>query len=92
MAEPVGETVARIDQNVIYILKTLDDHAKNLNDHITEDKKIQTDFIFPMWNERNQRIGAEKARNNTGIITGWAINIVIAAATAWAMIKSINIK
>jgi hypothetical protein len=84
------EIIARIDENVKYLRESFDEHKESFNQHVQHDNQIANDYIKPLWEERNQRIGAANYRKAGSVVLGWAINAGIAVAAAWAAVRGMK--
>lgn len=84
------ELLIRIDENVCYLRKTLDEHQRAFKDHVDEDKRIVKDFMLPLWNAHQQELGKVSAASLGGKMLGYCIGAVIAAVTAWAAVKGVG--
>ena len=85
-----AELLARIDENVKYLVKARVEDKAAFDAHVEKDEKIVNEFIRPLWENRQQNIGAASARNYGGQLIGYGINAIIAVTAAWAAVKGLS--
>lgn len=86
----VEQMIARIDENVKYLIKARQEDKASFDQHVSDDKKIVNDFIRPLWEKSQQDIGAARQRSAGGTWAGFLINAGIAIAAAWAAVKGLG--
>lgn len=85
-----GDLLSRLDENVKYIRKGMDDFKEKLDDHIEKDEQDKKEYLLPIYNDFQQRQGAQRNRDTTGKLAGYCINAGIAIAAAFAAVKAIK--
>lgn len=88
MVDP--DMLARVDENVKYLVKARQEDKAAFDAHVQKDEKVVNEFLRPLWEERQQNIGAARARGAGGAIMGYAVNAGIAMAAAWAAVKGLG--
>ncbi len=88
MTDP--DLLARIDENVKYLVKARQEDKAEFDEHVRDDKKVVNDFLRPLWEKSQQDIGAARQRSTGGALAGYAINAGIAIAAAWAAVKGLS--
>lgn len=87
MTDP--ELLVRIDENVKYLRGSFDEHKEQFDEHVKEDKAIIKEYLRPLWEESQQRKGAERSSKLVAFFVGFIINVTIAGATAYAAIRAL---
>lgn len=80
MPERDSALISQIATDVKYLLKYRQEDKDAFEAHVTEDKQITKDFLRPLWEESQRRVGAaqfESVARGTG---RFAINTAIAVA------------
>ncbi len=85
-----NELLARIDENVKYLVKARQEDKEAFDEHVRKDEKIVTDYIKPLWEKSQQDIGAASQRNKGSAALGYVINAVIAGVAAIAAVKGLS--
>ena len=85
-----NELLARIDENVKYLVKARQEDKEAFDEHVRKDEKIVTDYIKPLWEKSQQDIGAARQRSFGGAAIGYVINACIAGIAAIAAVKGLS--
>ena len=81
MADP--DLLIRIDENVKYLVKNLEEHKVNFAAHVAHDDQVSRDFLKPLWEESQRRAGAAKL---AGVLYA-TISGVVALGVTWIVGK-----
>lgn len=84
------DLLARIDENVKYLVKARQEDREAFEEHVKKDEKIVNDFIRPLWEKGQQDIGAARQRNLGSAALGYVINACIAGIAAIAAVKGLS--
>lgn len=69
----------RIDENVKSLIKAREEDRQAFLAHVAHDAKVTEDYLKPLWEESQQRKGAEKLA--LGLYT--SVSAVVAMAVSW---------
>ena len=88
MTDP--DLLIRIDENVKYLVKARQEDKAAFDAHVLKDDKIVADYIKPLWEQRQQDIGARRAKNWGITALDKALTIIISVTATIAAIKGIK--